>query len=129
MNTILLIEKHDMMRLFLSNLLGREYHVHAVSSPQEAIAWLKQDHADLILGGFTEYQLPDEARMLREYSLAKNTPWIVLTEQDKSDQRIKALSWGAKDCVSKPFNPVELKLRIQSHLSYFTFSQGIVSVA
>jgi len=129
MNTILLIEKHDMMRLFLINLLGGEYHVHAVSNTQEAINWLKRGEADLILGGFTEYQLPAEADLLGEYSRTKNTPWIVLTEQDKSDQRIKAFSWGAKDCVSKPFNPVELKLRIQSHLSYYTFSQGMVSVA
>lgn len=103
--------------------------MHAVSNTQEAINWLKRGEADLILGGFTEYQLPAESDLLGEYSRTKNTPWIVLTEQDKSDQRIKAFSWGAKDCVSKPFNPVELKLRIQSHLSYYTFSQGMVSVA
>lgn len=118
-----------MMRLFLLNLLGREYHVHAVSNLQEAINWLKSNDSNLILGGFTEFQLPAEADMLGRYAQAKNTPWIVLTEQDKSDQRIKAFSWGAKDCVSKPFNPVELRLRIQSHLSYYTFSQSMISVA
>jgi DNA-binding response OmpR family regulator len=129
MNTILLIENHEMMRLFLLNLLGADYDVHAVATIQEATSWLKGGHADLILGGYTDAQLASEVNRLREYAAAKSTPWIVLTEQDKSEQRIKALSWGAKDCVSKPFNPVELKLRIQSHLSYFTFSRGLVSVA
>jgi DNA-binding response OmpR family regulator len=129
MNTILLIEKHDMMRLFLLNLLGGEYEIHAVSSIQEATAWLKTGHADLILGGYTDAQLASEVSRLRDHAVSKNTPWIVLTEQDKSEQRIKALSWGAKDCVSKPFNPVELKLRLQSHLSYFPISRKLVSVA
>ena len=118
-----------MMRLFLLNLLGGDYDVHAVGNIQEATAWLKSNHADLILGGYTDAQLAAEVNRLREYSSSKNTPWIVLTEQDKSEQRIKALSWGAKDCVSKPFNPVELKLRIQSHLSYFSFSRSLISVA
>ncbi len=118
-----------MMRLFLLNLLGGEYEIHAVSSIQEATAWLKTGHADLILGGYTDAQLASEVSRLRDHAVSKNTPWIVLTEQDKSEQRIKALSWGAKDCVSKPFNPVELKLRLQSHLSYFPISRKLVSVA
>lgn len=129
MNTILIIEKHDLMRMFLLNLLGGEYNVYAVSSPQEAIAWLKSGNADLILGGFVDYQLPPDALLIKEYIQSKNIPWIVLTEQDKSEQRIKAFSLGARDCVSKPFNPVELKLRIQSQFSQFSFSRSLVSVA
>jgi DNA-binding response OmpR family regulator len=129
MKTILLIEKHDMMRLFLLNLLSSEYEVHAVTSIKDATAWLKTRHADLILGGYADSQLAVEVVKLREHTFMKNTPWIVLTDQDKSEQRIKALSWGAKDCVSKPFNPVELKLRIQSHLSSFSFSRMMESVA
>lgn len=129
MKTILLIEKHDMMRLFLLNLLNAEYEVHAVGNIKDATAWLKNRHADLILGGYTDTQLASEIVRLREETYSKNTPWIVLTDQDKSEQRIKALSWGAKDCVSKPFNPVELKLRIKSHLSSFSFSRSLESVA
>jgi DNA-binding response OmpR family regulator len=129
MKTILLIEKHDMMRLFLLNLLNGEYEVHAVANIKDATTWLKNRHADLILGGYTDTQLASEIVRLREETYSKNTPWIVLTDQDKSEQRIKALSWGAKDCVSKPFNPVELKLRIQSHLSSFSFSRSLESVA
>ena len=41
---------------------------------------------------------------------------MVLTDQDKSDQRIETLKLGAKDSVSKPFNPVELQLRIMSSM-------------
>lgn len=118
-----------MMRLFLQNLFSAEYEVHAVRNSQEAVSWLNNNHVDLILGGFNENPLSTEIDQLRHYSQKKNTPWIVLTEQDKSDQRIKAFSLGAKDCVSKPFNPVELKLRIQSHLSYFPFSRRLESVA
>lgn len=129
MKTILLIEKHDMMRLFLMNLLNSEYDVYGVSSINEAAIWLKSRHADLILGGYSDAQQASQVIRQGQNINTKNTPWIILTDQDKSEQRIKAFSWGAKDCVSKPFNPVELKLRIQSHISSFSYSRVLESVA
>jgi DNA-binding response OmpR family regulator len=116
MKTILLIEDHELMRLFLVNYLNSEYEVISVATTKEANAWIKYQHADLILADFPKNEDSLEMDLLQDQIQGSLTNLVIITDQDKSEQRIKALQWGAKDCLSKPFNPVELKLRIKSQL-------------
>jgi DNA-binding response OmpR family regulator len=130
MKTILLIEDHELMRLFLVNYLNSEYEVISVATIKEANAWIKYQHADLILADFPKNEDSLEMNRLQDQIQGSLTSLVVLTDQDKSEQRIKALQWGAKDCLSKPFNPVELKLRIQSQLPVsLTFARQFRPVA
>ncbi|MFC3879986.1 response regulator transcription factor [Algoriphagus namhaensis] len=120
MKTILLIEDHDMMRLFLANYFGSDYEVKAVSDVDLALNWLKNHDADLILADFPADPNGSSIHRISHLSSHKNIPLIILTDQDKSEQRIRAFQWGAKDSISKPFNPAELKLRVNCHLPAFT---------
>ena len=45
------------------------------------------------------------------------TPIVLLTAKGELDERIKGLEIGADDYLSKPFEPKELKLRIQNILN------------
>ncbi|MEP0713389.1 response regulator [Algoriphagus sp.] len=130
MKTILVIENHELMRLFLVNYLSAEYEVHSVASIKEAITWFKIQQADLVLADFPTKEEIMEMNILRAEIQSSKTNLVVLTDQDKSEQRIQALQWGAKDCLSKPFNPVELKLRIQTQLpAQLSFGSQIRPVA
>jgi len=130
MKTILLIEDHELMRLFLVNYLNSEYEVISVATIKEANAWIKYQHADLILADFPKNEDSLEMNVLQDQIQGSLTNLVVITDQDKSEQRIKALQWGAKDCLSKPFNPVELKLRIKSQLPVnFSFARQFRPVA
>ncbi len=130
MKTILLIENHDLMRLFLVNYLSSEYEVVSVATIKEANEWIKYQQADLVLADFPQSEDAFEMKRLQEQIQDAQTNLVVLTDQDKSEQRIKALQWGAKDCLSKPFNPVELKLRIKSQLPvHMSFSRQFRPVA
>jgi DNA-binding response OmpR family regulator len=46
----------------------------------------------------------------------KNIPVIILSSEDSTSDRIKLLEEGAVDYIVKPFNPVELKMRIKNVL-------------
>ncbi len=59
----------------------------------------------------------------------RNIPLFMLTDQDKSSERIDAFSLGAKDTLSKPFNPKELVLRIDSILNISSSMAEIRTVA
>jgi DNA-binding response OmpR family regulator len=119
MKSILLIEDHDLMRLFLINFLGKVYQVYAVKTPEEAVEWLRFGTVDLILSDYPNSpQLIIQTRALRATADEKIIPIIILTDQDKSEERVQALRWGAKDCLSKPFNPLELKIRIETNFHY-----------
>jgi DNA-binding response OmpR family regulator len=119
MKTILLIEDHELMRLFLVNFIGKQYQVYVVKTPEEAVEWLRFATVDLILSDYpNSSQLIIQMRALRATADEKMIPIIILTDQDKSDERIQAFRWGAKDCLSKPFNPLELKMRIETNFHY-----------
>lgn len=123
MKTILLIEDNDMMRMFLVHYLGKDHLVYAVKNPQEAINWLGADSVDLIVSDYPATPiLSAQTRELRQAANRQGIPILMLTDQDKSEQRINAFNLGAKDCLSKPFNPAELKVRVQINLPLMTIS-------
>lgn len=116
MEKVLIIEDNAMMRLFLSNYLSRSYQVTAVESPQQALGIINSEEAfSLVL---SDYYAPDskEQKALKHLQSAmawQGVPLVILTDEHKSEQRIAAFEFGAQDCVSKPFNPVELSLRLK----------------
>ncbi len=54
--------------------------------------------------------------LINIYSYARFTPIIVLLNKDDNDTRINLIKYGADDFILKPFNPLELKLRIKKAL-------------
>lgn len=118
MRSILLIEDNEFMRVFLQRILHKEYQVYTVKSYKEALEWLFEAKVDLLISDFPDYYLQvDELLKLISISSSKKIPVFLLTNQDKSEERINAFNWGAKECLSKPFNPIELKLRVQNMFS------------
>jgi len=108
-----------MMRLFLINYLDKNFDVTAVESPTEAHELLeKKWRPDAVISNFygnKSLERKPFVDLITELE-GRGIPLLVLTDQDKSDQRIETLKLGAKDSVSKPFNPVELQLRIMSSM-------------
>jgi DNA-binding response OmpR family regulator len=126
MKTVLVIEKHQFMRLFLINFLSKNLEVFGASSPDEANDWLKSNTPHLILTDLSSFK---KIHSMGVHRAIQSVPFLVLTDQDKSQERIQVLQKGAKDCLSKPFNPVELQLRVQSLLPDFQITGSLSSVA
>lgn len=105
-----------MMRLFLASYFSKNYEVTTAETPAQANKII-EDGADFALI-MADYQ-PKETTARAEFNLfhlkmkARNIPVVILTDNDKSDQRIDSLSLGIEDCLSKPFNPIELSMRVE----------------
>lgn len=115
MEKILIIEDNSMMRLFLNSYFSKNYEVTTAETPFQANNIInQQSDFDLIIA---DYQIKETAARL-EFNLfhekmkAQNIPVMILTDNDKSEQRIDSLSLGIQDCISKPFNPIELSIRV-----------------
>jgi DNA-binding response OmpR family regulator len=50
---------------------------------------------------------------LKHNELFKDIPVMILSGEDSTTERIKLLEAGAIDYLLKPFNPLELKIRIK----------------
>jgi len=113
---ILIVDDESRMRRFMQmNLELEGYRVIEASNGLEAIDRVREDLPDLVL---LDVMMPEidgfEALgIIRETS---NVPVIMLTVRDDEDDKVKGLSLGADDYVTKPFSPRELSSRIQAVL-------------
>ena len=117
MSSILVVDDNQMMCEFLKNLLSSDYRVETSNDCKEAMTII--DGAippNLIL---LDYSLDtgnciNFLKFLTTSEFHKHIPVLVLSGKQESEYRISCLQEGAKDYLTKPFNPIELKLRIKN---------------
>ena len=118
---ILAIDDEEANMLLLANVLEREGYtdIHCITDPEKALDAYIQLSPDLVLldlmmpkidgfqllDAFSKHDKPDEFR-----------PVLVLTADTTLQTRRRALALGAKDFVSKPFDVIEVALRISNLL-------------
>lgn len=93
-------------------------HVTSTQDPREVRPLYIRNRPDLIL---LDLHMPhlDGYEVMEQLSQVVETtylPILVITGDLDPDARQKALALGAKDFVSKPFDPIELQLRIRTLL-------------
>ena len=80
------------------------------------IEWLNEGNIpDLII---SDIRMPlmtgDEfLRYMKNNELFKSIPIVMLSSEESTTERIRLLEEGAEDYILKPFNPLELKVRIK----------------
>lgn len=100
----------------LSIHLEREgYRVYRAYDGLEAMEQLRQHSVQLILLDVMMPRLDGLSAMMR-IRQERNIPIIVLSAKSEDTDKILGLSMGADDYVTKPYNPMELMMRVRSQL-------------
>src|SRR3990170_5272834 len=113
---VLLIDDDEKLNALLVEYLGRfNFSVRAVIHPDEGLHAVRTDPPDIVI---LDVMLPDMdgfavCRKVRESS---RVPIIMLTARGDVTDRIVGLELGADDYVPKPFEPRELRARMQAVL-------------
>jgi DNA-binding response OmpR family regulator len=116
---ILIIDDKAAIAKIISVYLAEGYDITYFSTPIKAMQWLFDgNRPDLII---LDIRMPemngDEfLTFIKRNGLFKDIPVVVLSGEESSDIRIKMLEAGADDFILKPFNPMELKIRIRKVL-------------
>ncbi|USK62392.1 response regulator transcription factor [Peribacillus asahii] len=113
MKTLLLVDDESRMLDLLNIYLSPIYRCIQLKSGQEAVNYMKNSHADLIL---LDVMMPEldgwsTCSRIREFS---NIPIIMLTARNEKSDVVKGLKLGADDYVTKPFDEEELLARIDA---------------
>lgn len=118
---ILIIDDEEANVLLLKTLLEREGYrdLICLTNPLEALECFVQQEPhlvllDLMMPDMDGYQLLEAFR--RQTLEGAFRPVLVLTADTNIGARRRALALGAKDFVSKPFDIVEVALRISNLL-------------
>lgn len=118
---ILVVDDERLNRKVLSELLAENHHILVAKSGKQALERIQRtDDIDLILldvimPEMDGYQV---LKLLKENSLTKDIPVIVITALDSDEEEEKGLLLGASDYISKPFHPAITKLRVENHLRF-----------
>jgi two-component system KDP operon response regulator KdpE len=112
---LLIDDSHDMQRLVGMFLERDGYEVIRASNGRDGLRQLASNQPDLVL---LDIMMPEvdgweTCRRIREVS---TIPIIMLTAKSQERDIVKGLEMGADDYVTKPFEPSELRARIQSLL-------------
>ncbi len=119
MTKIMIVEDEPgLVALLQYNLQRQDYETCVCSDGAKTMTTIEQEHPDLIL---LDWMLPnvsgvDICRLIRRHVRLKNMPIIMLTARGDESDKVKGLSYGADDYITKPFSIPELLARIQALL-------------
>jgi two-component system phosphate regulon response regulator PhoB len=111
-------DEPDITALVAYHLARAGYRVSTAGSGAEAIRSAKEERPDLVildlmLPGVSGYDVLAELRAREE---TREVGVILLTARREEADRIRGLSLGADDYLTKPFSPQELILRVAAVL-------------
>ncbi len=114
MYKILAVDDDIFSLQLVSRILQSEYEVIAVSSGDEAIAWLKENSADLLL---LDYYMPgknglETLREIRRNEKDAATPAIFITGERDITLEVTCFREGAEDVIRKPYAPEVVSSRV-----------------
>jgi len=108
----------DSIRL-LGNILQQEgYHINVAKDGLQALELAAKIIPDLIL---LDVMMPEPdgfetCQRLKDNPATKNIPIVFLTSMDQVNDMVKGFQVGAVDYITKPFNTLELLVRIRTQL-------------
>lgn len=117
---MLLVDDEAAIGIIIQIQFDKDYEITILKNGMDAVKWLLAGNLpDLIV---LDLNMPEMnglefLKEVRKYSYFKKIPMIVLSGEDSSSKRIEAFRSGANDYLTKPFNPVELRVRMERFLT------------
>lgn len=107
-------DEQDIVALVAYHLVKAGYRVSTATTGPDALRQAQQEHPalivlDLMLPGMSGYEILEQ---LRGDDSLRDVAVLMLTARREEQDRIRGLSLGADDYITKPFSPQELVLRV-----------------
>lgn len=119
MSLVMVIEDEEALSMLLSYNLEKEgYQVATVSNGLNAVSEIERLSPSVII---LDWMLPEISgveicKLIRSKPDIKNIPVIMLTAKSQEEDKIKGLTAGADDYVTKPFSVPELMARVKTNM-------------
>lgn len=116
---ILILDDKETIAKVISIYLNAEYECIWLPDGIKAIKWLQEGNMpDLIISDIRMPEMRGDELLLylKSNDLFCSIPVVMLSSEDSTSERIRLLEEGAVDYIVKPFNPIELKIRIKKIL-------------
>ncbi len=128
---ILVVDDNTENLDILVSLFKDDYRVAAAREGEKCLKMAEKHPPDLILldvvmPGLDGYEV---CRRLKEKDVTRNIPVIFITALSEAMDEARAFAIGAVDFISKPFQPIVVKARVNTHLGFKKKSDMLESLA
>ena len=118
-STVLVVDDNKTNIDILVNILHSEYEVSVAMNGKSALQIVNTDLPDLILldimmPGMDGYEV---CRRIKSEPQTSGIPIIFITSMSEIQNKTKGFELGAVDYITKPFDVMEVKARVKTHLS------------
>lgn len=112
---ILLVDDDFGVRNLIYRFLSRKYQIESAADGKMALSLFEQFNPDLVI---LDWNLPDANgyQLCQEMQSRTNVLVMILTSRTEESDKIRILSAGADDFMTKPFSLAEVEVRVQALL-------------
>ncbi|CDF79905.1 histidine kinase [Formosa agariphila KMM 3901] len=117
-STILIVEDHKPLRVFIKNLLKHDYNILEAENGKIALKLAQQNLPSLIISDVIMPEMvgTELCSKIKEDIKTSHIPVVLLTSRSSLIYKFEGLESGADEYISKPFNVKEFRLRIKNIL-------------
>lgn len=118
-SSVLVVDDNEDNRELLSRQLRRQGYTTAVAeNGRQALQLMEEQGFDLVL---LDIMMPEMdgyqvLECLKDHPSLRHIPVIVISAMDEIDSIVRCIQLGAEDYLSKPFNRILLKARLEASL-------------
>jgi two-component system, NtrC family, sensor kinase len=127
-NTVLIVDDNPMnLEVLSTSLTGAGFRVAVALDGETAIKQIKYRQPELIL---LDVMMPgidgfETCRRLKSDAKTQGVPIIFMTALADTEHKVKGLSLGAVDYITKPFQQNEVLARVNVHLQNSQFAKAL----
>jgi len=113
---LLIVEDNPDVRFYIAECVRQEYRVALADNGSEGIQQAMEMVPDIII---SDVMMPEKdgfelCETLKNDPVTSHIPIVLLTARADFESRIAGLRRGADDYLAKPFEPVELQVRLEN---------------
>lgn len=127
MEKILIIDDSPLQSAQLKDILSDEYDVTTVQTAEDGFRCACTGEyslilMDVIMPGMDGFTL---LKKLQEGVIGQGVPVIMISSLGDAEHELMGLTLGAVDYIAKPFNPLIVKARVNTHIRLFNYRRQI----
>jgi two-component system chemotaxis response regulator CheY len=109
---ILIVDDEITILKLLNFVLSRDYELVIKTSGVDALSWLEEGNSPSLILSDLEMPYFDGSSFIYNLKISgfyRDTPVIILSGAQNLNERVASMPFSLDACISKPFNPSQLK--------------------
>ena len=127
MEKILIVDDSRLHATQLRDILKDEYEVTIAHTAQDGICRASAENyslilLDVVMPGMDGFTL---LKILQEEIITQSVPVIIITSLSNAEDEQRGFILGAVDYITKPFNPLVVKARVNTHIKLYNYRKQV----